>query len=115
LSRWREKAIELLPQERQLIQSADSPMALWVELEFKIQEHVEDQDEDWIRGLIEYASWCLSPQAGHRPSDASTAAVVTFFESLPQTKGIAPYLAKYLSLEDFMSCEPHYTYLASEA
>jgi hypothetical protein len=49
MSAWRREALQRLPECRQLIETADNPMALWIELHGACQDAYKKQDEDLIR------------------------------------------------------------------
>ena len=44
MSAWRRKAIELLPELRLVIEKADSPTALWIDLTFHFVKIASDAD-----------------------------------------------------------------------
>ena len=88
MSTWRRKAIQLLPGKREIIEEAESPMALWINLWLEFEDAAKQNDDATVRRILEYAFWCISPAAGELPSDASTAAVCAFFEHLPTDEAL---------------------------
>ena len=81
MSAWRKQALEKLPECRRLIEAADSPMALWIELLGECQDASRNQAEDLICRFYEFARCCWqSPSA-----DVRTAVACAFYEHLPTT------------------------------
>jgi hypothetical protein len=81
MSGWRRVALEKLPEYRQLIEAAENPMRLWIDLhlEFKDVYRAEILDDGSVRRFYDYARWCLeSPGEGRYLSDAGTAAACAF-------------------------------------
>lgn len=104
MSAWKRIALEKLPEYRGLIDDADSPMTLWVELHSKFENayQAEITDHNLIRRFFEYARWCKqSPGEGRFLSDAGTAAVCAFYEHLPQHAGVRRDLPRWLTREEF--------------
>jgi hypothetical protein len=87
MARWRAEAIRRLPELRQVIVSANSVMALWIELfrAFRKAYEREPRDEALIARIYNYADWCMQaprgPDAGHDPF---TAVTVAFYEDIPR-------------------------------
>jgi hypothetical protein len=115
MSTWRRKALEILPAKRELIEEAESPMALWIDLWLEFETAAEQNEEATVRCILEYALWCISPAAGKLPSDASTAAVCAFFEHLPTDEALWPRLPQWLSPSQFESVKRFFHYFLSEA
>ena len=81
MSAWRKQALEKLPEYRRLIEAADNPMALWIELLGECQDASRNQAEDLICRFYEFARCCWqSPSA-----DVRTAVACAFYEHLPTT------------------------------
>ena len=79
MSAWRREALQKLPECRRVIEAADNPMALWIELHCECLEAYEKQDADLIRRFFEFAWQCWkSPSA-----DVRTAVAYAFYEHLP--------------------------------
>src|SRR5689334_2823002 len=89
MARWRAEALKRLPQLRQTIVSADSIMALWVELwcAFTAAYRAEPSDDNLIEAIYSFADWCVTaprgPDAGHDPLSAVLAG---FYEDIPTFK-----------------------------
>ncbi len=112
MSAWKRIALEKLPEYRGLIETADTPMALWIELN---SEFERVSDENLIRRFFEYARWCMqSPGQGNYLSDAGTAAVCAFYEHLPRHSGIRRELPRWLTREEFASLREAFRYHLSE-
>jgi len=86
MSTWRRKAIEFLPSERTLIQFADNPMELWLELVTLFAHAFRECDKNKIRKILDYAVWCCSNKSGALPNHTSTAAIIGFYESIAPHK-----------------------------
>jgi hypothetical protein len=79
MSAWRRKALELLPEHRVIIEAADNPMALWIELLWPCENAHHEQNEEAIRRFYQFAQLCWqSPDA-----DVRTAVACAFYEHLP--------------------------------
>jgi hypothetical protein len=81
MSAWRREALQRLPECRQMIEGAENPMALWIELHGLCQDACKKQDEDLIRCFYDYARWCWQS----RIDDVVNAVVCAFYEHLPTT------------------------------
>jgi hypothetical protein len=113
MSAWKRVALEKLPEYRGLIDAADNPMALWIELHLKFERAT---DEDLIRRIFEYARWCMQRSGeGRYLSDAGTAAVCAFYEHLPQHADIRRDLSRWLTREEFANLRDAFRYHLSEA
>jgi hypothetical protein len=77
---WRRKAIELLPEKKAVVEQADSPMVLWIELNLAAKRAYEASaiDDKFIRAVFTCARYCWASPDG----DVSTAVVVAFFENI---------------------------------
>jgi hypothetical protein len=81
MSAWRREALRRLPECRQNIESADNPMALWIELLGACEDAYRKKHQELIRRFYDFASWCWqSPSA-----DIRTAVACAFYEHLPRT------------------------------
>ena len=79
MSLWRRKALEQLPECKQLIDSASNPMALWIDLQFACEKATSEGKEDLVGRFYSYAHSCWkSPSA-----DVRTAVACAFYEHLP--------------------------------
>jgi hypothetical protein len=58
MSAWRREALHRLPECRRVIEAAENPMALWIELLDECGGAYKEQNEDLIRRFYDYARWC---------------------------------------------------------
>jgi hypothetical protein len=89
MARWRAKAIELLPEMRNEIQAAETPMGLWIEVcaEFALAYKDEPRNDDFIRHVYSYANWCRQqPRSDEASRDLFTCVVVCFYEHVAKLK-----------------------------
>jgi hypothetical protein len=117
MSAWKRVAIGKLPEYRDIIQSAESPMSLWIELMYFFEKLYDApvQDKDKIKKFYEYAEWCLlSPGRGQYSSDAGTAALLAFYEHLPKISRIREDLPNWISYNLFKQLKPVFRYHHSE-
>ncbi len=110
MSAWRKEAIQLLPGQRHLIEQAENPMALWLELRLVFEEAVSAGDRDCARRVLDYAAWCVSEAAGELPSDASSAAACGFYEHLPENASHWAYFNEWFTPEEFRRLRPLFGY-----
>ena len=117
MSAWKRVALEKLPEYRRHIDTADSPMALWIELRLKFEDvyRVKPLDEDLIRRFFQYARWCWqSPGKDGYLSDAGTAVACAFYEHLPQSDAICRDLPRWLTRTEFGELRDVFRYHLSE-
>ncbi len=81
MSAWRRQALQNLPEFRRVIEAADTPMALWVELLDECQDGYRRQDEELIPRFYEFARWCWQSSS----AEVRTAVACAFYEHLPTT------------------------------
>ncbi len=81
MSAWRREALQRLPECRQVIEAAENPMALWIELLGECQDAYKKQGDDLIRRFYDYARWCWQS----RIDDVVNAVACAFYEHLPTT------------------------------
>jgi hypothetical protein len=110
MSAWRRQAIALLPEHKQLAETTENPMALWIELGHEFDQAMDRNDWKLVGSFLQFAAWCCSPQSGPLPNDTSTAVVVGFYEHLPQRREYWQYFPKWFSRSDFDSLVPHFGY-----
>ena len=114
MSTWRRKALEYLPKHKSVIEGAESPMELWIELLLIFEDNVKSNDQDIIRKTLNYASWCCSEKSGKLPNDTSTAAYIGFYESLGGNKIFWPYFKEWFFPEEYKKLKPAFSYFANE-
>jgi len=81
MSAWRRQALEQLPECRRIIESADNPMALWIELLGACEDAYQKQSEDSIRRFYGFARWCWQSKI----DEVVNAVACAFYEHLPTT------------------------------
>jgi hypothetical protein len=114
MSAWRRKAIELLPAMKSVVEHADSPMALWIELNLTAASAFEAQpiDDGTLRSIFAYARHCWGAPDG----DVSTAVVVAFFENIVSSPQARADLHRWISQAEFDGLqEPFRYHLSAEA
>ncbi len=114
MSAWRRQALQLLPAHRALIEAAESPMALWIDLRLRFEDAFDAADDRTVRAMLSYAAWCVSPAAGPLPSDASTAAVCAFYEHVPQNRKYWSKMREWFTPTEFAELQGPFRYFLSE-
>jgi hypothetical protein len=86
MSKWRERALELLPDMRADIEKAESVTMLWVELEVRYRRYYDRLSEgvgqggaQLIRPIYAYAIWCSRAES----AETSDAATIGFYYGIP--------------------------------
>lgn len=110
MSAWRREALILLPEYREMIEGAGSPMALWVDLRPEFDRTMANLEPELARRFLRYAAWCISPAAGRLPSDTSTAVACAFYEHLPEKQSYWPYFREWFSRPEFENLLPVFGY-----
>jgi hypothetical protein len=101
MSAWRRQALTLLPEYRHIIDSAENPMALWIELLMEFRDAMRGRESEKVARFMKLAAWCVSEDAGHLPNDTSTAAAVAFYEHLPENREYWPHFSQWFSPREF--------------
>lgn len=116
MSRWRAAAIERLPELRRTIASADSVMALWIELGNEFQKAYRDpRNDDLIRRIYAYADWCLAaPRNDDAGRDPVTAVAVAFYEHIPDWPAAREDMPRWFHHEEVASSKAVFSYLIGE-
>jgi hypothetical protein len=116
MSKWRRIALEKLPRFKNTIETSYSPMALWIELlqELETAYSKEVPDEEVIKEIFAYASWCLRYSGQSKSYDMFTEVIVAFYEHLPTNKKIRRDLYKRMSRDDINYIGEHWLYLLDE-
>jgi hypothetical protein len=115
MSTWRRKAIEYLPEHRETINRARTPMAMWIELHLRFEDAVAGGDQHMVKRFLRYADWCMSEEAGRLPSETSTAAACAFYEHLPQRREYWSFFRSWFSHKQFTDLIPVFGYHLSPA
>lgn len=77
---WRQKAIELFPQLRDLNSGEYTIYSLFTDLRGELEQAHEANDADALDRLYSFAEWCL------RQKDLNNSAAVAFYEHLFELK-----------------------------
>jgi hypothetical protein len=99
-----------LPNLRSRIESAETPMALWIDLWFEFKKSFAAADSDGVRRTMAYARYCLASPSG----DVRTAVACAFIEHLPTDPRIKAVLPELLTAEEFNRLEPILRYHVGE-
>lgn len=102
MSAWRRQIIERLPEFRALAESAENPMALWIELLYPCEEACKRGDGDLVSRAYKAAHWFLESPS----DDLRTAVVCAFYEHLPQSPTLWEDLPHRMSHAEFRTIRP---------
>lgn len=102
MSAWRRQIIERLPELRALAESADNPMALWIELLHPCEEACKRGDGDLVSRVYAAARWFFESPS----DDLRTAVVCAFYESLPRSQILWEDLPSRMSHSEFKAVRP---------
>ncbi len=114
MSTWRRRAIEILPELRPVIEGAESPTALWIELGAHFTNIAPNADDSSLRPILLYAFWCLSAPGGSFPSEMSEAVSGGFFRDLARHKDLWSRFRKWFSPAQFKQMEPAFQWVLSQ-
>jgi hypothetical protein len=114
MSAWRRQALALLPEFRAIVETAESPMAMWIELHLQFDKAMDAGDSSRVGRLLRFAAWCASEKSGSLPNDTSTAAAVAFYEHLPQKREYWQHFPKWFPASRFNDLLPVFSYHLSE-
>lgn len=114
MSAWRRQALALLPEFRAIVESAESPMAMWIELHLQFDRAMDAGDLSRVDRLLRFAAWCVSELSGTLPNDTSTAVAVAFYEHLPQRREYWQHFPKWFPRSKFQDLLPVFSYHLSE-
>jgi hypothetical protein len=89
----------------------DTPMYLWIELNFFFQEMVKHQNENVIQKIFEEAIFQLEFQ--EIPNNYNTAVALAFFEHLLENENNFQYIVSYLPKKYFIKYEFNFKYFSS--
>lgn len=114
MSAWRRQALSHLPECKSVIESADGPMALWIELRLEFDRAMRESNLALANRLLQFAAWCISEESGKLPNDTSTAVACAFYEHLPETREYWPHFSKWFSRPQFEMLLPIFGYHLSK-
>lgn len=108
MSAWREIAIQKVPQHRRLIEESESVGMLWIDLWLRfVDAHRPPVDESTVKGIYDFASWCLSDSADEEIWNAT---ICGFYEQLPTEPLVRRELPKHMSRDDFIGMKEIFEY-----
>lgn len=114
MSAWRREGLALVPEFRAIVESAESPMAMWIELHLQFGKAMDVGDLSRVERLLRFADWCVSELSGSLPNDTSTAAALAFYEHLPQKREYWQHFPKWFPRAKFHDLLPIFSYHLSE-
>lgn len=104
MSAWRPEALKYLPQQKELIEKADTISFLLSELwwEFKDAYQHASKDEKIVAGVYDFAAWCWHG-SDFRGNNIRLITEVfgQFYERLPQDPEMRYDMSRWLCLEEF--------------
>jgi hypothetical protein len=101
MSRWRGKALELLPEFKATIDTAETPYQLWFELLAALQEAYQaPRNEALMRQIYLYADWCWR-QRPQKEVDLCNCVAVSFYEHLVDHAATRSDLPRWISEQKF--------------
>ena len=106
MSAWRRQALDSLPECRRIAETAENPMAFWIELSGACVDASARQDEDLIRRFYEYARWCWKSPS----DDVRTAVACAFYEHLPTTPALRRDLPRRIGRAEFAELRDVFRY-----
>ena len=105
MSRWRGKALEMLPELKTGIQTAETPYLLWFEMLAALKDaYVTPRNESLLRRIYLYADWCWR-QPAQKDIDLSNCVAVSFYEHLVDYAEIRLDLPRWISEHKFQALE----------
>jgi hypothetical protein len=114
MSTWRRKAIEFLPENKQLIEAAESPTQLWIELHSVFLKAIEGGDEKLQKNILGYANWCASDEAGSSANETHQAVYCGFLEDITMNRKHFPLFKKWFSPAQFEKYKGSFMYSLDE-
>lgn len=117
MAKWRAQAISRLPELREVITSADTIMACWIELHlvFERAYEVEPPNESLIARIYSFADWCIqAPRSEDAGRDPLTAVTVAFFEHVPTHKLAREDMPRWFRYSEVAGSRAVFAYLIGD-
>ena len=114
MSTWRKKAIELLPEQKQVIERSESPTDLWIELYNIFQECIINDNKELIKRIIMLAVWSTSEQAGEASNETHQAVYCGFLEDITQNKKNFPLFKQWFNTAQYEKYKGSFMYALDE-
>lgn len=116
---WREKAEEMLPELKEHIKSAETPMGLWIEIRLAFEKAYRlPHNESFIRRTYQFASWSMMQPEGEGEDAGKhlpTCAAVCFYEHLPVFKPARDDLSRWMTRQQVLNMKSIFLYHTTEA
>jgi len=112
---WRQKAREVFPEMETEVGDAENPMALWLDIQFEFfVAYKEPRNEDFIRRVYEFESWCMEQEGGQdAENDLPTCVVVCFWEHIPTDPAARKDMPRWFSSEEILANTEVFSYFLS--
>lgn len=114
MSVWRRKAIEAIPEAKAIIEEAESPIVLWIQLHELFLVVVKKGDSNKIGKILMYASWCGSERSGRLPNETSTAVYCAFYEDIGRNKDLWKYFNAWFFPSEYKALRGAFRYGLTE-
>ena len=114
MSKWRKKALELIPEERQLIKSSESVGDLWCELSSVFDKSIKTNNNILIKNIIKYVTWCTSEEAGDTSSNTHQSVTCGFLEDITRNKKHFPLFKQWFNAAQFEKYKGSFMYALGE-
>ena len=111
MSTWRRKALEFLPEFRQEIESSNSASELWVEISYVFRSAVNQGNEDFVKGTLQYLTWCTSSEAS---PELQQSLYCGFLEDITQNKKHWPLFSSWFNKGQFEKYKGSFAYALNE-
>ncbi len=111
MSTWRRKALEFFPEYRVEIDSTKSSGELWVEISSAFVRAVEQSNEEFVKGTLNYLTWSTSDEAGE---EIQQSVYCGFLEDITHNKKYWPLFSSWFSKAQFEKYKCSFQYALSE-
>ncbi len=114
---WRSQAQEVLPELGEEIAEATNSIQFWIEIGFAFDAaYNEPRNEDLIRRIYRFASWCIEqPRSKHAQDDLFTCVVICFYQDIPANKTARADMPRWFTAEDVKQNKEVFSYHISVA
>jgi hypothetical protein len=112
MTSWRRIALELLPAQKLLVESAPTPMYLWIELRTVCGRLLETEpiDRAAVAAIFAYARRCLEWPS----QDIQTAVALGFYEHVLTDAPIRRHLHEWMTRDEFDGLKQVFAYHVDE-
>lgn len=110
---WHKEAVRRFPQFAESIAEADTPYAVWFELNAAFETAYAENNEVLIRAIYDYAGWCCRQPSGAIPEDdLGTCVACCFFEHIPLVPKALQDMPRWWKLDDVALMKEIFSYHA---